>query len=45
LLVGAVLLLAPAPIRLESVAALLLAGAALCLAVGVRWLTFERYLL
>jgi ABC-type Na+ efflux pump permease subunit len=45
LLAGAVLLTVPSPLQFVAVSALLLLGALLCLTVGVRWLTFERYLL
>ena len=40
-----VLVLAPAPVQLLAVIALLLVGAAICTLVALRWLTFERYLL
>ena len=45
LVVGAVLLLAPASLALPSVIALLLLGACAACFVGLRWLTVERYLL
>lgn len=44
-LAGVVLLVTPAPFQNLAVSALLLIGAAICLTIGIRWLTFERYLL
>jgi ABC-2 type transport system permease protein len=44
-LAGAVLLLTPSPFQFVAVSALLVLGAAICLTIGMRWLTFERYLL
>jgi hypothetical protein len=40
-----VLLAAPPQLNLLAVSGLLLCGAGLTLLVGLRWLTFERYLL
>jgi ABC-2 type transport system permease protein len=45
LITAGVLFLGPDPFRLLLVTAILLAGAALTLLAGMRWLTFERYLL
>jgi hypothetical protein len=44
-LTGVVLLAAPPHLNLPAVSLLLLCGAGLTLFVGLRWLTFERYLL
>jgi ABC-2 type transport system permease protein len=44
-LTAVVLLAAPPQLNLLAVSALLLCGAGLTLLVGLRWLTFERYLL
>jgi hypothetical protein len=42
---GAALLALPSGLSLLVVAALLVLGAAACTFIGLRWLTFERYLL
>ena len=42
---GAVLLLTPAPFQYLAVIGVLLLGAGVCIVLGLRWLTFERYLL
>jgi ABC-2 type transport system permease protein len=44
-LTAVVLLAAPPHLNLPAVSLLLLCGAGLTLIVGLRWLTFERYLL
>jgi ABC-2 type transport system permease protein len=44
-LAGALLVVIPPSWNLLAVAALLLTGGCLCVMVGMKWLTFERYLL
>jgi ABC-2 type transport system permease protein len=44
-LAGTLLVVLPAGISLLAVAGVLLLGAATCVTFGLRWLTFERYLL
>jgi ABC-2 type transport system permease protein len=44
-LAGTLLVVLPAGISLLAVAGVLLLGAAMCVTIGLRWLTFERYLL